>query len=81
MLERAVRYNCHPFTTLHLLRLYREGVPEQERLRVLAGIPSRFMYAKVPETLRRDILLALEECRGEFLGEVEDGILYDLKFL
>ena len=56
-------------------------MPEQERLRVLAGIRSRFMYAKVPETLRRDILSALEECRGEFPGEVEDGILYDLKFL
>lgn len=64
-----------------LLRLYRGGMPEQERLRILVGIHSRFMYAKVPEALRADILLALEECRGELPGGVEDGILYDLKFL
>lgn len=64
-----------------LLRLYREEMPRQERVRILAGIRSRSMYAKVPEALRRDILSALEECRGELPEGVEDGILYDMKFL
>ena len=48
---------------------------------VLSGIRVRFMYAQVSEVLRRDILSALEECGGGLPAGVEEGILYDLRFL
>ncbi len=64
-----------------LLRLYREEMSGQERVQILAGISSRFMYAKVSDAIRGDILSALEECRGKLPEGVEAGILYDLRFL
>ena len=64
-----------------LLRLYRRDMPELEGDQILSGIRSRFMYAQVSEVLRRDILSALEEYRGELPAGVEEGILYDLRFL
>ena len=64
-----------------LLRLYRRDMPELEGDQILSGIRIRFMYAQVSEVLRRDILSALEECGGELPAGVEEGILYDLRFL
>ena len=64
-----------------LLRLYRKDMPEQEGTQLLSGIGSRFMYAAFSESLRRDILLALEECGRELPAGVEDGIRYDMRFL
>ena len=64
-----------------LLRLYRRDMPELEGDQVLSGIRVRFMYAQVSEVLRRDILSALEECGGGLPAGVEEGILYDLRFL
>ncbi len=64
-----------------LLRLYRRDMPELEGDQILSGIQIRFMYAQVSQVLHRDILSALEECRGELPAGVEEGILYDLRFL
>lgn len=64
-----------------LLRLYRRDMPELEGDQILSGIQVRFMYAQVSQVLHRDILSALEECRGELPAGVEEGILYDLRFL
>lgn len=64
-----------------LVRIYRRDMPEDAGGKVMSGIQKRSMYGKLSPSLREDILLALEEKRGELPKEVETKILYDMKFL
>ena len=65
----------------YLVRLYRRDMPGEESRKVLAGISSRFMYGRISQPLREDILLALEENGGALPEGMEKAILYDLKYV
>ena len=64
-----------------LIRLYNEGLPEQEKQRVKGGIHCRFMYARVPEMQKEEICKALKEKAGELPKGMEEEIRYDMRFV
>ncbi len=45
------------------------------------GINCRFMYAKVSEAQKKEICRALKEKKKALPEDMEEGILYDLKFV
>jgi len=65
----------------YLVRMYRRDMPAEEKRKVLAGIQNRFVYGRVSQSLRREILLALEENGGELPEGEKERILFDMKFL
>ncbi|MDE6926502.1 MAG: hypothetical protein K2P59_14820 [Acetatifactor sp.] len=65
----------------YLVRLYGREMPEEESRKVLSGIRNRFMYGKISQPLREDILLALEENGGALPEGMEKAILYDMKYV
>ena len=64
----------------YLLLLYRPDLPKQEKDRILLGICCRFMYHRISEPLREQILLTLEQTRDVLPAGIAEGILYDLRF-
>ena len=64
-----------------LIRLYNEGLPEQEKQSVKGGIHCRFMYARVPEMQKEEICRALKEKAGELPKGMEEEIRYDMRFV
>lgn len=64
-----------------LLRIYSEDLPDQEKRLVKGGICCRFMYAKVSEAQKDEICKALKETKGTLPKDMEEGILYDMKFV
>lgn len=64
-----------------LIRLYSETLPEQEKKLIRAGIDGRFMYGKVPEVLKEEVVRALGENGGALPEKMETGIRYDMKFV
>lgn len=77
LLLRESSWNRLPW----LIRIYSENLSEQERWLVMGGICSRFMYAKVPEAQKEAIRMALREKKGALPKSVEEGILYDMRFV
>ncbi len=65
----------------YLVRIYHREMPEEERRKVLSGIRNRFMYGKMPQSLREDVLLALEENGRELPDGMEKAILHDMKYV
>lgn len=65
----------------YLVRLYHREMPGEENRKVLSGIRNRFMYGKISQPLREDILRALEENGGELPDGMEKAILYDMKYV
>ncbi|MCM1120737.1 MAG: hypothetical protein NC543_15400 [bacterium] len=64
-----------------LIRIYDGELPENDRFKILLGIKRRFMYTKLSQTLREEVLTALKE-HGRALPEgVERQILYDMKYV
>jgi len=64
-----------------LIRIYEESLPEQEKRLVSGGIWCRFMYARVSEVQKEEVRRALKEKKGSLPKGVEEGILYDMKFV
>lgn len=64
-----------------LIRIYSEDLSEQEKCLVKNGMSCRFMYTKVSEAQKKEICRALEEKKGTLPEGVEEGILYDMKFV
>lgn len=64
-----------------LIRIYSEDLPEQEKRLVKGGIHCRFMYTKVSGIQKEKICRALREKKGELPKDMEEGILYDMKFV
>ena len=77
LLLRESSWNRLPW----LIRLYNEGLPEQEKQRVKGGIHCRFMYARVPEMQKEEICKALKEKAGKLPKGMEEEICYDMKFV
>lgn len=65
----------------YLIRIYDEDLPEYARTRILSGIKCRFMYTKLSQALREEVLTALKEHGGALPEGVEAKILYDMKFV
>ena len=61
--------------------MYRREMPEEKGRKVLTGIRNRFMYGKIPQSLREDVLLALEENGRELPDGMEKAILHDMKYV
>lgn len=77
LLLRESSWNRLPY----LVRMYHREMPEEESRKVLSGIRNRFMYGKIPQPLREEILLALEENGRELPDGMEKAILYDMKYV
>lgn len=64
-----------------LIRLYNEGLPEQEKQSIKGGIHCRFMYVRVSEMQKEEICKALKEKAGELPKGMEEEIRYDMRFV
>lgn len=77
LLLRESSWNRLPW----LIRIYSEALPEQEKWLVKGGMNCRFMYAKVSEAQKEEIYRALKEKKETLPEGVEEGILYDIRFV
>lgn len=64
-----------------LICLYRNDLPEWEKMLILQGIGGRYMQCRIADAQKNRIYEALDEKRDELPDGIEQGILFDLKFL